>query len=88
LSLCPANGFSMRRPEPGGRPGRSHRNGAVVIGVDIGSSVIEAPKTLAPDIDFPLSDAEALPFGETVSTRSRRLLASCLSLGWKSRRAS
>jgi ubiquinone/menaquinone biosynthesis C-methylase UbiE len=36
--------------------------GATVIGVDIGAGVIEAAKALAPDIDFRVADAEALPF--------------------------
>ena len=36
--------------------------GATVTGVDIGAGVIEAAKALAPDIDFRLADAEALPF--------------------------
>ena len=38
--------------------------GAAVTGVDIGSGVIEAAKALAPDIDFRVGDAEALPFDE------------------------
>jgi ubiquinone/menaquinone biosynthesis C-methylase UbiE len=36
--------------------------GATVIGVDIGPGVIEAARTLAPDITFRVADAEALPF--------------------------
>ena len=36
--------------------------GAYVIGVDIGAGVIEAAKTLAPDIDFRIGDAEELEF--------------------------
>jgi SAM-dependent methyltransferase len=36
--------------------------GAKVTGVDIGTGVIEAAKTLAPEIDFRVADAEALPF--------------------------
>jgi SAM-dependent methyltransferase len=36
--------------------------GATVTGVDIGAGVIEAAKALAPDIDFRVGDAEALPF--------------------------
>ena len=36
--------------------------GADVIGVDIGAGVIEAAKTLAPDIDFRIGDAEELDF--------------------------
>ena len=38
--------------------------GAIVTGVDIGAGVIEAAKTLAPDIDFRVADAEALPFAD------------------------
>ena len=37
-------------------------HGADVIGVDLGASVIEAAKTLAPSIDFRVGDAEALEF--------------------------
>jgi len=37
-------------------------HGAKVAGVDIGAGVIEAAKTLAPEIDFRVGDAEALPF--------------------------
>ena len=33
-----------------------------VIGVDIGAGVIEAAKTLAPDVDFRIGDAEELEF--------------------------
>jgi SAM-dependent methyltransferase len=36
--------------------------GATVTGVDIGTGVIEAAKMLAPEIDFRVGDAEALPF--------------------------
>jgi ubiquinone/menaquinone biosynthesis C-methylase UbiE len=36
--------------------------GAIVTGIDIGAGVIEAAKALAPDIDFRVGDAEALPF--------------------------
>jgi SAM-dependent methyltransferase len=36
--------------------------GAKVAGVDIGAGVIEAGKMLAPEIDFRVGDAEALPF--------------------------
>jgi SAM-dependent methyltransferase len=36
--------------------------GAIVTGVDMGAGVIEAAKTLAPEIDFRVADAEALPF--------------------------
>ena len=35
---------------------------AKVTGVDFGAGVIEAAKALAPDIDFRVADAEALPF--------------------------
>ena len=38
--------------------------GATVTGVDIGAGVIEAAKALAPDIDFRVGDAEALPFDD------------------------
>jgi SAM-dependent methyltransferase len=37
-------------------------HGARVTGVDIGAGVIEAAKALAPEIDFQVGDAEALPF--------------------------
>jgi SAM-dependent methyltransferase len=37
-------------------------HGANVIGIDLGASVIEAAKTLAPSIDFRVGDAEALEF--------------------------
>jgi SAM-dependent methyltransferase len=36
--------------------------GAKVVGVDIGAGVIAAAKALAPQIDFRVGDAEALPF--------------------------
>jgi SAM-dependent methyltransferase len=36
--------------------------GTTVTGVDIGGGVIEAAKMLAPEIDFQVADAEALPF--------------------------
>jgi len=36
--------------------------GARVVGVDIGETVIEAAKALAPQIEFRIGDAEALPF--------------------------
>jgi ubiquinone/menaquinone biosynthesis C-methylase UbiE len=36
--------------------------GAKVNGVDFGAGVIEAAKALAPNIDFRVADAEALPF--------------------------
>jgi SAM-dependent methyltransferase len=36
--------------------------GAKVNGVDFGAGVIEAAKALAPDIDYRVADAEALPF--------------------------
>jgi SAM-dependent methyltransferase len=36
--------------------------GADVVGVDLGASVIEAAKTLAPSIDFRVGDAESLEF--------------------------
>jgi len=36
--------------------------GADAIGIDLGASVIEAAKTLAPSIDFRAGDAEALEF--------------------------
>lgn len=36
--------------------------GARVIGIDIGAGVIEAAKALAPEIEFRVGDAEALPF--------------------------
>jgi SAM-dependent methyltransferase len=39
--------------------------GATVTGVDIGAGVIEAAKVLAPEIDFRVADAEALPFEDT-----------------------
>ena len=39
--------------------------GAKVNGVDFGAGVIEAAKALAPDIDFRVADAEALPFEDT-----------------------
>ena len=35
--------------------------GAAVTGIDIGAGVIEAAKALAPEIDFRVADAEALP---------------------------
>jgi SAM-dependent methyltransferase len=38
--------------------------GAAVAGVDIGAGVIDAAKALAPEIDFRVGDAEALPFGD------------------------
>ena len=38
--------------------------GATVTGVDIGAGVIEAAKTLGPDIDFRVADAEAQPFAD------------------------
>jgi SAM-dependent methyltransferase len=38
--------------------------GATVTGVDIGAGVIEAAKTLAPEIEFRVADAEALPFDD------------------------
>lgn len=38
--------------------------GATVTGVDIGAGVIEAAKALAPDVDFRVADAEALPFDD------------------------
>jgi SAM-dependent methyltransferase len=38
--------------------------GASVTGVDIGAGVIEAAKTLAPEIEFRVADAEALPFDD------------------------
>jgi SAM-dependent methyltransferase len=37
-------------------------HGATVVGVDIGEAVIAAAKTLAPQIEFRVADAEALPF--------------------------
>ncbi len=37
-------------------------NGANVVGVDLGSGVIEAAKSLAPEIEFHVGDAEALAF--------------------------
>jgi ubiquinone/menaquinone biosynthesis C-methylase UbiE len=36
--------------------------GADAVGIDLGASVIEAAKTLAPSIDFRVGDAEALEF--------------------------
>ena len=39
--------------------------GAQVVGVDIGQGVIDAAKTLAPDIDFRVGDAEALAFEDS-----------------------
>jgi SAM-dependent methyltransferase len=39
--------------------------GATVTGVDIGTGVIEAAKTIAPEIDFRVADAEALPFEDS-----------------------
>ena len=38
--------------------------GAVVSAVDIGDGLIEAAKRMAPEIDFRVGDAEALPFGD------------------------
>jgi len=35
--------------------------GAAVTGIDIGAGVIEAAKALAPEMDFRVADAEALP---------------------------
>ena len=35
--------------------------GAAVTGIDIGAGVIDAAKALAPEIDFRVADAEALP---------------------------
>jgi SAM-dependent methyltransferase len=37
-------------------------HGADVVGIDLGASVIEAAKTLAPSIDFRVGDAEAVEF--------------------------
>jgi SAM-dependent methyltransferase len=37
-------------------------HGATVVGVDLGSGVIEAAKSLAPEIEFRIGDAEALAF--------------------------
>jgi ubiquinone/menaquinone biosynthesis C-methylase UbiE len=61
--------------------------GAKVTGVDFGAGVIEAAKALAPDIDFHVADAEALPFEDASSMRSHPPLASCLSPDRKLRRA-
>ena len=36
-------------------------HGAAVTGIDIGAGVIDAAKALAPEIDFRVADAEALP---------------------------
>jgi SAM-dependent methyltransferase len=58
--------------------------GAIVTGVDIGAGVVEAARTLAPEMDFRVADAEALPFEDASFDGSRRPLASCLSPSRKS----
>jgi SAM-dependent methyltransferase len=64
VGSCPSrvSGFLTSRQELVGRARRLAAHGTDVVGIDVGASVIEAAKTLAPSIDFRVGDAEAVEF--------------------------